>query len=74
MWSYVYYTIGCLTINKVYDLYDETPHESIEWGQIDWERKNISVLYGGIVSKEGTSDREDLVNILRKEISKRASV
>ena len=60
--------------DKVYDLYDETSHESIEWGQIDWERKNISILYGGIVSKEGTSDREDLVNILRKEISKRASV
>ena len=60
--------------DKVYDLYDETSHESIEWGQIDWERKNISMLYGGIVSKEGTSDREDLVNILRKEISKRASV
>ena len=60
--------------NKVYDLYDKTPHESIEWSQVDWERKNISMLYGGIVSREGTSDREELVNILRKEISKRASV
>ena len=60
--------------DKVYDLYDETSHDSIEWSQVDWERKNISMLYGGIVSKEGTSDREELVNILRKEISKRASV
>ena len=60
--------------NKAYDTYDKTSHESIEWGQVDWERKNISLLYGGIVSKEGTSDREELVNILRKEISKRASV
>ena len=60
--------------NKAYDTYNKTPHESIEWGQVDWERKNISMLYSGIVSKEGTSDREELVNILRKEISKRASV
>nr|QBK86110.1 MAG: C2H2 type zinc finger protein [Marseillevirus LCMAC101] len=60
--------------DKVYDLYKETPHESIEWDQVNWERKNISILYGGIVSNEGTSDREELVNILRKEISKRASV
>ena len=60
--------------DKVYDLYDETPHESIERSQVDWERKNISLLYGGIVSREGTFDREELVNILRKEISKRASV
>ena len=60
--------------DKVYDLYNETSHDSIEWSQVDWERKNISLLYSGIVSKEGTSDREELVNILRKEISKRASV
>ncbi len=60
--------------DKVYDLYNETPHESIEWSQVDWERKNISLLYSGVVCREGTSDREELVNILRKEISKRASV
>ncbi len=60
--------------NKVYDTYNKTPHESIEWGQVEWERKNISRLYSGIVCKEGTGDREELVNILRKEISKRASV
>ncbi len=60
--------------NKAYDTYDKTPHDSIEWSQVDWERKNISLLYSGIVCREGTSDREELVNILRKEISKRASV
>jgi hypothetical protein len=60
--------------DKVYDLYDETSHDSIEWSQVDWERKNISMLYSGIVSREGRTDREALVNILRKEISKRASV
>ncbi len=60
--------------NKVYDAYNDTPHDSFEWEQIDWERKNISRLYSGIVCREGTGDREELVNILRKEISKRASV
>ena len=60
--------------DKVYDLYDKTSHDSIRWSQVDWERKNISILYSGIVSREGTSDREELVNILRKEISERASV
>jgi hypothetical protein len=60
--------------DKAYNTYDKTPHDSIEWGQVDWERKNISLLYSGIVSREGKSDREELVNILRKEISKRASV
>jgi hypothetical protein len=60
--------------NKAYDAYEKTPHDSIEWGQVDWERKNISLLYSGIVSREGKTDREELVNILRKEISKRASV
>nr|QBK86075.1 MAG: hypothetical protein LCMAC101_06700 [Marseillevirus LCMAC101] len=60
--------------DKVYETYKKTPHDSFEWEQIDWERKNISRLYSGIVCKEGISDREDLVNILRKEISKRASV
>nr|QBK85922.1 MAG: hypothetical protein LCMAC101_05170 [Marseillevirus LCMAC101] len=60
--------------DRVYDLYKNTPHESIEWGQVDWERKNISLLYSGVVCKEGTTDREELVNVLRKEISKRASV
>ncbi len=60
--------------DKAYDTYDKTSHDSIEWGQVDWERKNISLLYSGVVCREGTSDREDLVNILRKEISKRASV
>jgi hypothetical protein len=60
--------------NRAYDTYGKTPHESIEWGQVDWERKNISLLYSGIVSREGKTDREELVNILRKEISKRASV
>lgn len=60
--------------DKAYGIYKDTPHESIEWGRIDWERKNVSKLYSGIVCKEGTSCREDLVNILRREISKRASV
>jgi len=60
--------------NRAYEAYEKTPHDSIEWGQVDWERKNISLLYSGIVSREGKSDREELVNILRKEISKRASV
>jgi len=60
--------------NKAYDIYDKTSHDSFEWGQVDWERKNVSLLYSGIVCKEGSSSREELVNILRKEISKRASV
>lgn len=60
--------------DKVYDLYKNTPHDSIEWENVEWTRKNISRLYSGIVCKEGTEDREELVNILRKEISKRASV
>lgn len=59
---------------KVYGEYEKTPHDSIQWGQVEWERKNISQLYCGIVCKEGTKGREELVNILRKEISKRASV
>nr|QBK85921.1 MAG: hypothetical protein LCMAC101_05160 [Marseillevirus LCMAC101] len=60
--------------NKVYKLYKETSHDSIEWDHVNWERKNISQLYSGVVCNEGVGDREDLVNILRKEISKRASV
>ena len=60
--------------DKVYDLYSKTSHDSIEWSQVEWERKNISLLYSGVVCKEGTSDRDELVNILRKEISKRASI
>jgi len=60
--------------NQVYEIYNQTPHDSFEWGQVDWERKNISLLYSGIVCKENSSGREELVNILRKEISKRASV
>ena len=60
--------------NKAYEIYNETPHDSFEWSQVDWERKNISLLYSGIVCTKGNQGREDLVNILRKEISKRASV
>jgi hypothetical protein len=60
--------------DRVYEAYNKTSHDSIEWGQVDWERKNIALLYSGIVSREGKSGREDLVNILRKEISKKASV
>ncbi len=60
--------------DKAFEIYNKTPHESFEWGQVDWERKNVSKLYGGVVCKEGTGDREELVNILKKEISKRASV
>lgn len=60
--------------DRAFQAYEKTPHDSIEWGQVDWERKNISLLYSGIVSREGKTDREELVNILRKEISKRASV
>ncbi len=60
--------------DKVYQKYKETPHDSIEWETVEWERKKISQLYSGVVCNEGTGDREDLVNILRKEISKRASV
>nr|QBK85808.1 MAG: hypothetical protein LCMAC101_04030 [Marseillevirus LCMAC101] len=60
--------------NKAYENYEKTPHESFEWEQVNWERKNISKLYSGVVCKEGNGDREELINILRKEISKRASV
>ena len=60
--------------NKVYDAYDDTLHDSFGWEQVDWERKNISKIYSGVVCNEGTEDREELINILRKEISKRASV
>ncbi len=60
--------------NKAYDIYNKTPHDSFDWEQVDWERKNVSLLYSGVVCREGTSDREELVNVLRKEISKRASV
>ncbi len=60
--------------DKAYDIYKNTPHDSMEWSQVDWERKNISKLYSGVVCKEGTEDRNDLVNALRKEIAKRASV
>ncbi len=60
--------------DKVYQKYKDTPHDSIEWENVEWERKKISQLYSGIVCREGTGDREELVNILRKEISKRASV
>ena len=58
----------------VYETYNRTPHDSIEWDHVDWERKKISQLYSGVVCKEGTGDREELVNVLRKEIAKRASV
>ena len=60
--------------NKAYEVYKNTPHGSMEWEQVDWERKNISLLYSGVVCREGTGDREDLINALRKEIAKRASV
>ena len=60
--------------NKSYNTYSKTSHDSIEWGQVDWERKNIALLYSGIVSREGANLREELVNIIRKEISKKASV
>ncbi|MBV1929725.1 MAG: hypothetical protein KUG81_09480, partial [Gammaproteobacteria bacterium] len=60
--------------DKAYDTYDKTPHDSIEWDRIEWERRKISQLYSGVVCKEGTGDREELVNVLRKEIAKRASV
>jgi len=60
--------------NTAYDAYQKTPHDSFKWGQVEWERKNISRLYSGVVCKEGAGCREELVNILRKEISKRASV
>ena len=60
--------------DKAYAKYSETPHDSIEWDHVDWERKKISQLYSGVVCKEGTGDREELVNALRKEIAKRASV
>nr|QBK85987.1 MAG: hypothetical protein LCMAC101_05820 [Marseillevirus LCMAC101] len=58
----------------VYKKYKDTPHDSMEWDQVNWERKNVSRLYSGVVCKEGTEDREELVNALRKEIAKRASV
>ncbi len=60
--------------NKAYDIYDKTPHDSMDWPQVDWERKNISLLFSGVVCREGTGDREELINALRKEIAKRASV
>lgn len=60
--------------DRVYNMYSEISHDSPQWRQVDWERKNISKLYGGVVCREGTGDREDLVNALRKDISKRAYV
>jgi predicted RNase H-like nuclease (RuvC/YqgF family) len=60
--------------DRVYNMYSETSHDSPQWRQVNWERKNISKLYGGVVCREGTGDREDLVNALRKDISKRAYV
>jgi len=60
--------------DKAYDMYDGTSHDSPAWRQVDWERKNISKLYSGVVCREGTDDRGDLVNALRKDISKRAYV
>jgi len=60
--------------DRAYDKYSKTSHDSIEWGQVEWDRKNISLLYSGIVCMEGTSDRDELVSILKKEISKRAYV
>ncbi len=60
--------------NQVYNSYDKTSHDSIEWSQVDWERKNISLLFNGIMCNEGKQGRDELVNILRIEISKRASV
>jgi len=60
--------------DKAYDIYKNTLHNSMEWDQVEWERKNIFKLYSGVVRREGTTDREDLVNALRKEIAKRASV
>lgn len=60
--------------NRVYDKYENTHHESIEWYNVEWERKNISLLYIGIVCMEGASGRDELVNILKKEISKKAYI
>ena len=60
--------------NRAYDVYSKTSHDSLEWDQIDWERKKVSQLYSGVVCKEGSGDREELVNALRREIAKRASV
>jgi len=60
--------------NRAYDAYDKTSHDSFDWETIDWERKNVGKLFSGVVCREGTQDREDLVNVLRKEIGKRASV
>lgn len=54
--------------------YDETPHESRKWRQIESERRNVLDLYDGILCEEGQEARDDLVNMLRKEIGKRASV
>jgi len=59
--------------DKAYEIY-KTPRDSFDWGQVDWERKNVSPLYSGAVCREGAADREELVNVLRKEISRRASV
>jgi len=60
--------------DKVYNMYSETSHDSPAWRQVEWERKSISKLYSGVVCQEGTEDREELVNSLRKDISKRAYV
>jgi hypothetical protein len=60
--------------DRAYDKYSKTPHESIEWGHVEWERKNVSLLYSGVVCREGSHSRDELVNILKKEISKRAYV
>ena len=60
--------------NTAYDNYKNTPHDSFDWDHVDWERKNVGKLYSGVVCREGTEDRNELVNVLRKEIAKRASV
>lgn len=60
--------------DRAYEIYEKTLHDSFDWGQVDWERKNVALLYSGVVCNEGAGDREELVNVLRKEISKRASV
>nr|QBK85774.1 MAG: hypothetical protein LCMAC101_03690 [Marseillevirus LCMAC101] len=60
--------------DKAYDAYQKTSHDSFDWETINWERQNVGKLYSGVVCREGTEDREELVNVLRKEIGKRASV
>ena len=57
-----------------YKRFHETPHGTIEWNKADRIRKTIAILYNKVFGLEGTMDRDELVDFLRKEIANRAYV